>query len=152
MRKFVVASETDTEALARDLVTFFRPGESIGLSGDLGAGKTTFVRYVIGAMGGDVQEVSSPSYTLQHEYKIPSGLVVEHWDLYRLKELPEELREPASSGVIRFLEWPERCAGLSQDLALNCQFYLGADGSREVLITGVDVEVRLASVGVRSLQ
>jgi tRNA threonylcarbamoyladenosine biosynthesis protein TsaE len=146
MRKFVVKTEGDTEALAGEIVKFFRPGESIGLSGDLGAGKTTFVRYVIGAMGGDVQEVSSPSYTLQHEYRLPSGLVVEHWDLYRLKELPEELREPAGSRTIRFLEWPERCPGLSRDLDLTCEFSLSADGSRELIIAGADVDARFAAL------
>jgi tRNA threonylcarbamoyl adenosine modification protein YjeE len=149
MIKVALKSETDTEELARELVKILRPGESIGLSGDLGAGKTTFVRYAIGAMGGDIQEVSSPSYTLQHEYRLPAGLVVEHWDLYRLTELPEELREPASSRSIRFLEWPERCVGLSQDLDFHCRFTLLVDGSREVLITGVDNDLRLVSIGAR---
>lgn len=151
MIKVVLNSEADTEVLARDLAKILRPGESIGLSGDLGAGKTTFVRYVIGAMGGDVQEVSSPSYTLQHEYKLPADLLVEHWDLYRLRDLPEELREPTSSSSIRFLEWPERCPGLSQDLDFHCQFSLCGDGSREVVIAGADIDVRLASVGVRGV-
>jgi tRNA threonylcarbamoyl adenosine modification protein YjeE len=149
MIKVALRSESDTEDLARDFVEILRPGESVGLSGDLGAGKTTFVRYVIGAMGGDTRDVSSPSYTLQHEYKVPAGFVVEHWDLYRLRELPEDLREPASSRSIRFLEWPERCPGLSRDLDFHCQFSLREDGSREVLITGTDGDVRLASFGAR---
>lgn len=144
----MLTTELDTEALARELAKVFRPGDSVGLSGDLGAGKTTFVRYVIGAMGGDVREVSSPSYTLQHEYKLSDSLIVEHWDLYRLREIPEDLREPPSATVIRFLEWPERCAGLSDDLDLHCQFSLGPDGSRQVTITGAEVGIRLASVNV----
>lgn len=148
MSKFILTTELDTENLARELAGVFRPGESVGLSGDLGAGKTTFVRYVIGAMGGNVGEVSSPSYTLQHEYKLPDGLMVEHWDLYRLRDLPDDLREPPRERVIRFLEWPERCAGLSGDLDLHVRFSLCPDGSREVVMTGADVENRLASVRV----
>jgi tRNA threonylcarbamoyl adenosine modification protein YjeE len=146
MSKFVLATERDTATLARELSRIVRPGESIGLSGDLGAGKTTFVRHLIDAMGGNMEEVTSPSYTLQHEYRLPSGLLVEHWDLYRLRELPEDLREPANSSSIRLLEWPERCPGLSDELNLRCQFTLCADGSREVVITGADVEDRLRSV------
>jgi tRNA threonylcarbamoyladenosine biosynthesis protein TsaE len=148
MSTFTFASEIDTETLARELSGVFRLGESIGLSGDLGSGKTTFVRYVIGAMGGNVAEVSSPSYTLQHEYHLPDNSVVEHWDLYRVRELPDDLREPPSSRVIRFLEWPERCAGLSDELDLQLKFSLNPDDTRNLTIIGVDVDERLIALNL----
>jgi len=144
MKRVVLSSESETAILAREFAEVVRSGDSVGLSGDLGAGKTTFVRYLIGAMGGNVGEVSSPSYTLQHEYKLPSGLVIEHWDLYRLRETPDELREPPAAGVVRLLEWPERCPGLNTSLSLHCAFIVRDDGAREVEIASAVDESRLA--------
>lgn len=146
MKRVVLSSESETAILAREFAEVVRSGDSVGLSGDLGAGKTTFVRYLIGAMGGNVGEVSSPSYTLQHEYKLPSGLVIEHWDLYRLRETPDELREPPAAGVVRLLEWPERCPGLNTSLSLHCAFIVRDDGAREVEIASAVDESRLAGI------
>lgn len=148
MKRVVVNSEAETAVLARELATVVRAGDSVGLSGDLGAGKTTFVRYLIGAMGGNVEEVSSPSYTLEHEYTLPSGIVIEHWDLYRLRETPDELKEPTGAGVVRLLEWPERCPGLTTSLSLHCSFTVRDDGAREVELMSVADESRVAGIVV----
>ena len=93
---------------ARSVLHEIRGGDEWGLSGSLGAGKTTLVREIVQAFGGgDV--VSSPTFVLGHEYVLPERrLTVEHWDLYRLSALPEELRYPPETSVIRFIEWPER--------------------------------------------
>lgn len=146
MKRVVLSSESETAILAREFAEVVRSGDSVGLSGDLGAGKTTFVRYLIGAMGGNAGEVSSPSYTLEHEHKLPSGLVIEHWDLYRLRETPDELREPPAAGVVRLLEWPERCPGLNTSLSLHCAFIVRDDGAREVEIASAVDESRLAGI------
>jgi len=146
MKRLVVNSESETAVLARAFAAVVRAGDSVGLSGDLGAGKTTFVRYLIGAMGGNVAQVSSPSYTLEHEYALPSGIVVEHWDLYRLREAPDELKEPPGAGVVRLLEWPERCPGLATALSLHCSFTVRDDGTREVELMSVADESRVAGI------
>jgi len=80
---------------------------TIGFSGDLGAGKTTLIRSFCAALGSTVP-VSSPTYVLSFEYTTTAGVLIEHWDLYRVYDLVPELLEPPSSRTIRLIEWPER--------------------------------------------
>lgn len=134
--RFRVRSEGDTERLASVFASAVRRGDSVGLCGDLGAGKTTFVRYLVVALGGCSRDVSSPSYTLQHEYETPDGGVVDHWDLYRISELPDELAEPPGRSVVRLIEWPDRCAELPRSLDLLIHFEVSESGERLVTIQG----------------
>jgi tRNA threonylcarbamoyladenosine biosynthesis protein TsaE len=80
----VTASEEETQAIARELSATLRAGDVVLLSGDLGAGKTTFVRGLADGLGIDPREVSSPTFTLVHEYR-GNGLTLYHADLYRLE-------------------------------------------------------------------
>jgi tRNA threonylcarbamoyladenosine biosynthesis protein TsaE len=129
-------SEADTASFARDISRVVRLGDSVGLSGDLGAGKTTFVRYFVEAFGGEPDHVSSPSYSLQNEYRLPERTFVEHWDLYRLQETPLELLELPEEHTIRLVEWPERCAEVYSDISLHLTFTVQEDGSRTVVCSG----------------
>lgn len=122
MITFAIKHEKDTALIASALVSLLRGGMVIGLSGDLGAGKTTFVRYLVVASGGDRRAVSSPTYTLQHEYRLQNGITVEHWDLYRLTTLPLELEERTPSHVVRIIEWPERCPDVAPLLSCHLRF------------------------------
>lgn len=107
---FLSECEDETRQFAEWLGSVVSGGHVIGLSGDLGAGKTTIVRHLVHTLGGSVQEVASPSYALEYQYQLPAGRTVEHWDLYRISELPGELYEPPSLNVIRIIEWPEKVA------------------------------------------
>jgi tRNA threonylcarbamoyladenosine biosynthesis protein TsaE len=97
------------EKLGRDL----RGGEVVLLFGDLGAGKTLLTKGIVKALGFDVDEVSSPSFTLVNLYKAPS-VDVYHIDLWRLDEVQnagaavglEEILE--SSDPITIIEWADR--------------------------------------------
>ena len=108
----------------------------IGLSGPLGAGKTTFVRAFCQALGGREAEVSSPTFVLCHEYSLPENGLLLHWDLYRLTTLPEELLEPVSPGTIQVIEWYEKFPELRPDIELALHFTLPerASGVRSVTI------------------
>ncbi len=75
----------------------------IGLIGDLGAGKTTLVKYILADLGIS-QVATSPTYNIQNIYQ-NDQYQVEHWDLYRLKHLPEELAEPVLLNTLRIVEW-----------------------------------------------
>lgn len=122
MSRYKIADEQETSRFAAALAAILRGGLSLGLSGDLGAGKTTFVRYLITAAGGDSRAVASPTYTLQHEYPLANGLTVEHWDLYRLTSLPLELEEAPGAKVVRLIEWPERCPDIFPSLTCQMRF------------------------------
>lgn len=103
----VTSSPGETEALAAELARHLSPGDIVAVSGELGAGKTTFVRGAARALG--VREpVSSPTFTIAHRYD--AAIPVAHLDLYRIAGLdPEEWGdlEPYFDGSIAFVEWPE---------------------------------------------
>jgi len=103
----VTASPEETEALAADLAARLRPGDVVAVSGELGAGKTTFVRGAARALG-VTSPVSSPTFTIGHRYD--GSPPVAHLDLYRIAGLdPEEWGdlEPYFDDTVAFVEWPE---------------------------------------------
>ena len=106
----VTASAAETEALGARLAERLAPGDVVALSGELGTGKTTFVRGAARALG-VTQPVSSPTFTIGHRYEATPP--VAHLDLYRIAGLdPEEWGdlEPYFDGTIAFVEWPEHGA------------------------------------------
>jgi tRNA threonylcarbamoyladenosine biosynthesis protein TsaE len=103
----VTASPEETEALAARLAEQLVAGDIVAVSGELGAGKTTFVRGAARALGVS-EPVSSPTFTIGHRYE--AAVPVAHLDLYRIAGLdPEEWGdlEPYFDGSIAFVEWPE---------------------------------------------
>lgn len=103
-------SEAETLAAGRGLAALLAPGDLVTLSGDLGAGKTVFVRGLAEGLGAPALEVSSPTFSLVHEYG--EGPVLVHADLYRLGEEPESrlrdlgLFEACAGGAVVVIEWP----------------------------------------------
>ena len=100
-------SAAETEAVAARLAPLLRAGDVVTVAGELGAGKTTFVRGAARALG-VTQPVSSPTYTIGHLYA--ASPPVAHLDLYRLAGLGQEGwgdLEPYFDGTIAFVEWPE---------------------------------------------
>ena len=101
-------SPAETEALAAELATALRPGDVVLVSGELGAGKTTFVRGAARALG-VAGPVTSPTFTIgsRHEGRLP----VAHLDLYRLDHLDAEdpglLADYLTPDRVAFVEWPE---------------------------------------------
>ncbi len=109
-----LADEQATRRLMVDIAALIEPGDLITLSGDLGAGKTTFARALIRHLAGDERvEVPSPTFTLMQAYELPRFNLV-HADLYRLSgpgELAELGFEDAAEDAVTLLEWPDRAAG-----------------------------------------
>jgi len=123
---FIIKSEKETEEFAKNLIPLLKPSVNFGLVGGLGAGKTTLVRYLV-ALLGSKDSVSSPTFVLQHFYDGKDQLVIEHWDLYRLKSAPLEILERPEKNVIRMIEWPEKAPELMQelDILLEIEFLTG---------------------------
>jgi tRNA threonylcarbamoyladenosine biosynthesis protein TsaE len=103
-------SEDETRRIAATLAASLQPGAVLLLSGDLGAGKTAFVRGLAEGLGIDPADVTSPTFTLVHEYR-QGRLPLVHVDLYRLDKVDlDELgmdTELAERGVLA-IEWAER--------------------------------------------
>ena len=113
MRRFL-RNEGDTLELGAALAGTLRPGMSIHLVGDLGAGKTTFARGVLRGLG-FIGRVKSPTFTVVEVYEL-SRLDFYHFDFYRFED-PQELREAGlgeyfRSDAVCLVEWPEKVHGL----------------------------------------
>ena len=129
-------SGDETEALGARLLGTPAPRDApcrvVFLRGELGAGKSTFARGVLRALG--VQgTIKSPSYTLLETYELPAVTAV-HLDLYRLQD-PEELEHLGlpdyhRPGFLWLVEWPERGVGRLPEADLQFRFSMGADGHR----------------------
>lgn len=131
-----LADEAATTAFGRQFLSVL-PEELAGwtvlLSGELGAGKSTFARAVIMAAGHN-GPVPSPTYTLVEPYLLPRG-VIYHIDLYRVSS-EEELRYLGWSELddgLRLVEWPDRAPGLSATADLELLLAYEGDGRRAEL-------------------
>ena len=111
--KIDISSEETTKELAKDLTHYLKGGEIVYLYGEMGVGKTTFVRYLINQFQKNkklrITEVTSPTFNLLNEYDI-NDLVIKHYDLFRLKDESEiknlDLFENNQS-TITLIEWPQ---------------------------------------------
>ena len=113
MADTVTSSPEQTEALAAGLAAGLACGDVVTVAGELGTGKTTFVRGACAALG--VREhVTSPTYTIGHRYH-GAGVEVSHLDLFRFEGVSAAEwgdLEPYFDGAIAFVEWPEAGAGV----------------------------------------
>ena len=103
-------SEAETSAVGSDLARSLTAGSVLLLSGDLGAGKTAFVRGLAAGLGIDPDIVSSPTFTLIQEYR-GGRLPLHHVDLYRLQSIEVDdlgLDELTLEGGVTAIEWPDR--------------------------------------------
>jgi tRNA threonylcarbamoyladenosine biosynthesis protein TsaE len=129
-------SPEETERVAAGLAATLGPGDVVLVSGELGAGKTTFVRGACRALGVD-GPVTSPTFTVGHRYagRVP----VSHLDLYRFDGLSDEEwgnLEPYFDGAIAFVEWPEHGAGWLPAARAEAHLEHAGGESRRIAIDG----------------
>jgi tRNA threonylcarbamoyladenosine biosynthesis protein TsaE len=108
--EIVTHSEEETAAIGARLAPELRPGSIIHLFGDLGAGKTAFVRGLAAGLGLDPEEVSSPTFTLIQEYRAGGLPTLFHVDLYRLggAEVTDLDLDAMTADGIMAIEWADR--------------------------------------------
>jgi tRNA threonylcarbamoyladenosine biosynthesis protein TsaE len=132
----VTLGEGETTAIAAKLAEGFRGGEVVLLSGELGAGKTAFVRGLVRGLGGVEEDVASPTFVLLTSY--PARLTVHHADLYRLRGDGDEgelgLEElPGPNGVLA-VEWAERLAETLWPQVVRVSLEHAGDDRRRVTV------------------
>jgi tRNA threonylcarbamoyladenosine biosynthesis protein TsaE len=134
------ASEEDTRRAGADLARRLRPGDAVLLEGDLGAGKTVFVKGLADGLGLDPDEVSSPSFALVHEYGPPGKPpVLVHADLYRLPSgggPVDDLGLDARGDAILAVEWPR--PPLTARDAWRVTIAFGEGGARRIDVAPPD--------------
>ena len=140
-----LSSEKQTEELALKFLNKLKPGNKVFLYGEMGVGKTTFVRYLINGFHKKnklrLTEVTSPTFNLLSEYNI-NNLTIKHYDLYRLKNEREidslGLFEEEPDSII-LVEWPEI---IKRDLKKLIKLYFSYENDyqkRFVQIKGLDL-------------
>ncbi len=140
-RTFRTRSEEETIALGRELARSLTPG-AVLLIGNLGAGKTTLAKGIVeGLNAAPADEVSSPTFTLIHQYGDPGGKIapVYHIDLYRLDKAREVeslgLEDLFAGGSMVLLEWAERFPALLPRQRTEIRLRALPDETREIDIT-----------------
>jgi tRNA threonylcarbamoyladenosine biosynthesis protein TsaE len=134
-----VVDEAGLAAAARKLAGELRPGDVVHLRGDLGAGKTTFVRHACAALG--VQEaVTSPTFAIAHRYG-GGSMPVSHLDLYRAQRVTEEeladLDPYLDEDAVLFVEWPDVGAGALPAATVVVELAHAGEGRRAIAVQRV---------------
>ena len=139
MADTVTASVGETETVAEELAASLRGGEVVLLSGELGAGKTAFVRGLARGLGVDPQEVASPTFVLLTSY--PGRLRLHHADLYRLAGNGDDrelgLEELPGPGGVLAIEWAERLSLRPWPRAIQVTLEHAGEDQRRVRIDQV---------------
>ncbi|HZQ03642.1 MAG TPA: tRNA (adenosine(37)-N6)-threonylcarbamoyltransferase complex ATPase subunit type 1 TsaE [Gaiellaceae bacterium] len=138
----VTASAEETAALGGRLARRLAPGDVVTVAGELGSGKTTFVRGACRALGVS-EPVTSPTFTIGHRYAAP--VPVAHLDLYRVRSLSADEwgdLEPYFDGTIAFVEWPEHAGDWLPAADVGVQLEHLDDRQRRITI-GSENDLRL---------
>lgn len=132
MRKVESSSERDTVEIARKFAETVKPGAVICLEGDLGAGKTHFVKGFVQAFGINPNEVTSPTFTIINEYH--GTMPVYHFDCYRLEDPREALEIGAEEYFygdgVSIIEWPSRIAAILPENVQTIEFEITGTSTR----------------------
>ena len=138
--EFLSHSEHETRQIARQFAATLQPGEIIALSGQLGAGKTIFMRGVTEFFNCS-EQLSSPTFSLFNIYQgslAGEEVTLHHFDLYRIESLREleaiGFDEYLSSGDLSFVEWAERFTEYASFYTLMVSLEYAGDESRRMLI------------------
>ena len=139
--RFQSHDAAETEALGGRLAAELAAGDVVLVEGELGAGKTTFVRGAARALGVAVP-VTSPTFTIGHLYPSDGRATVAHVDLYRLASLrgedPDLLADYVGPHTIAFVEWPAAGAqelGVLGHVAARVRLEHGGGDERQVVVT-----------------
>ena len=140
-----ISSEETTKELAKNFSNYLKGGEVIFLYGEMGVGKTTFVKYLINQfqMKKRLQttEVTSPTFNLLNEYEA-DDLIIKHYDLFRLKDVSDvknlDLFDK-NQNTITLIEWPELISKGNFEKTIDLIFnYENELNNRSVKIDGLD--------------
>ncbi len=129
-KKIHVASLEDLKRLTSKIASCLKGNEIITLKGNLGSGKTTFVRFLIDSLGGNQYEVSSPTFTIMNEYDTEKGKVY-HLDLYRLDSF--DITDIVGEGII-IIEWPKEDYSEYGFPVIEVDFEITGEESRQLTV------------------
>ncbi|MDE6311683.1 MAG: tRNA (adenosine(37)-N6)-threonylcarbamoyltransferase complex ATPase subunit type 1 TsaE [Muribaculaceae bacterium] len=139
MKRIDIPSPEALGEAAREFISHIGQRRHIAFYGDMGAGKTTFIRTLARELGMSADEAAnSPSFSLVNEYSTPAGTVY-HFDFYRLDSVEEALdigvEEYFDSGALCLMEWPERIIPILPEDTVSVKLTVNDDDSRTLLVS-----------------
>ena len=144
--KIDITSEKSTRELAEKLTSYFKGGEYVFLHGEMGVGKTTFVKYFINKFQIDeklkLTEVTSPTFNLLNEYET-NNFNIKHYDLFRIKK-SSEIKDldifEKNENIITLVEWPQLLENRNKEKKIDLLFtYENELKNRSVQIKGLNL-------------
>ncbi len=138
MFSFNTASKEGTIKRAVEFSRLLKAGDRVALSGNLGSGKTHFVKGAVKGWGGNYKTVQSPTFNLVKTYE-EAKWIIYHFDLYRLKDFDELERTGYSEMIsdpraLSFVEWPEMVAETWKDFDYAVKFFHKGGNKRMILV------------------
>lgn len=135
-----IASPADIPAAAQEFLALMGDETVYTFTGEMGAGKTTFISALCAALGVDPEEANSPSFAIANEYRSETTAeLIYHFDLYRLETLEEVMdigfEDYLDSGALCLIEWPEKVDDILPDDTVRVNISVNADNSRDLTIT-----------------
>ncbi|MBD1151787.1 tRNA (adenosine(37)-N6)-threonylcarbamoyltransferase complex ATPase subunit type 1 TsaE [Pelagibacterales bacterium SAG-MED22] len=143
--KIDITSEKSTRELAEKLTKYFKGGEYIFLHGEMGVGKTTFVKYFVNKFQSDeklkLTEVTSPTFNLLNEYET-NNFIIKHYDLFRIKN-SSEIKDldifEKNKKIVTLVEWPQLLKNSNEAKKIDLLFtYENELKNRTVHIKGLN--------------
>jgi len=130
--EFIISSESELTHVSKKIISLLKHN-IILLEGEMGTGKTTFVKYFIAALT-EYSGVTSPTFSIVNEYENKKGIPIYHMDLYRLETIEEALNigieEYLDSGNLCLIEWPNLIADILPENHHLITLTLKDDGAR----------------------
>ncbi|MBA1340089.1 MAG: tRNA threonylcarbamoyladenosine biosynthesis protein TsaE/hypothetical protein [Pelagibacterales bacterium] len=143
--KLNISAESDTAIIAKKFSNYLKVGDVLFLYGEIGAGKTTFVRYLVNNFQKKnkikLSEVTSPTFNIVNEYKV-NNLIIQHYDLFRIKN-SEEIKNIGLleniKKVLTIVEWPDKIKNKPKN-AIDIKFKYDENFEKRFIeIDGVDI-------------
>ena len=129
-----IATLAEIDAAAEEFLKEIEGHKLIAFYAPMGAGKTTFTTAICRILGVAQDAVSSPTFSIVNEYRLPDGEPVFHFDFYRINKISEALDigfyDYIDSGALCLMEWPENIEDLLPEETLRVSISVSPDGSR----------------------
>lgn len=137
MTELIIKNIDDINNTAKEFIRLIDQNTVFAFHGEMGAGKTTFIKAICEELGVD-DVINSPTFAIVNEYRSGSAELIYHFDFYRINKIEEAYdfgyEDYFYSGALCFIEWPEKIEELLPGETVNVTIRENEDGTRSVLI------------------
>ena len=144
-QEIIIPSLDALDAAAEEFVALMGDETVYAFTGEMGAGKTTFINALCRALGVEDDHTGSPTFAIVNEYRSDTTAeLIYHFDLYRIENLEQAfdigVEDYLDSGALCFIEWPDRIDDILPDDTVRINIEVLPDGGRRLTIEGISEE------------